>query len=178
MMLITIAVAKQLCEHLGSGGICLGCLDVGRVESDGGLAVVRHARSECLMNELAHLGGRLAGYERAFGLGFGQGESGIEAILRSGEKHSDAEAVHSTHIIVIAWCAASASHHYLLHLSHLEQGVVLHLAKLFFAVACKEVADGAVVLGFDIVVEVDKAALQFLAKRCAERGFATSHVSY
>ena len=178
MWLITVALAQQVGEYLGCGGICLGCLDVGGVESDGSLAVVWHARSECLMNELAHLGGRLAGYERAFSLGFGQGESGIEAILRSGEKHSDAEAVHSAHIIVIARRAAAASHHHLLHLSHLEQSVVFHLAKLFLAVARKEVADGAVVLGLDIVVEVDKAALQFLAERSAERGFATSHVSY
>lgn len=156
------AAAEQLGKHFGSGGIGFGGLYVGGVESDGSLAIEGESGSKCLMYVLAHLLGGFVSYKRALGLGFGQREASQQTLLRCGEKHGDAQVVHSAHIVVIARSAAAASHHHRGHVSHLEQRIVLHLAKPFFAEALKEVAYGAIVLGLDEVVKIDEAAIEFL----------------
>lgn len=81
------------------------------------------------------------------------------------------------HIVVKAWCAASATYDHIFKIGHLKQHAMLYVTKSFLTETGEYVAYIGHEPPLDIIVEVNELKAGIFGQSAAKCGFAAPHVA-
>ena len=140
------------------------------------LAVVRHPLAELLYNESTQLFIVLLSYKRT--LVAGDAQSDEKPLYRHVKEHCSALGVHVLYIVKETGCSSSCGDDYILEFSHFVEHTSFDVAELLLALFGKNLGYRPAEALLDVTVQVDELYSERGGKGAAQRGLASSHVSY